>query len=132
MPLELGRHVAWGLEHLHEHGVFHCDIKPRNLLWTGRGTKIIDFNVSVAAKDEERRGGGSRRYLPPDLDLEAIPSASDLTDRDLYALGLTLYEAVTGRVPVGCPGPAAWQATRATHASFQTSATSRPSSWTSC
>jgi serine/threonine protein kinase len=97
--LELGRHVACGLEHLHEHGVFHCDIKPRNLLWTGRGTKIIDFNVSVAAKDEEHRGGGSRRYLPPDLDLDAIPSASDLADRDLYALGLTLYEAVTGRYP---------------------------------
>lgn len=97
--LELGRHVACGLEHLHEHGVFHCDIKPRNLLWTGRGTKIIDFNVSVAAKDEERRGGGSRRYLPPDLDLDAIPSASDLADRDLYALGLTIFEVVTGRYP---------------------------------
>ncbi len=97
--LELGRHVACGLEHLHEHGIFHCDIKPRNLLWTGRGTKIIDFNVSVAGKDEERRGGGSRRYLPPDLDLDSIPSASDLADRDLYALGLTLYEAVTGRYP---------------------------------
>lgn len=97
--LELGRHVACGLEHLHEHGVFHCDIKPRNLLWTGRGTKIIDFNVSVAGKDEERRGGGSRRYLPPDIDLDAIPSASDLADRDLYALGLTLFEAVTGRYP---------------------------------
>ena len=95
--LELGRHVASGLVHLHEHGVFHCDIKPRNLLWTGQGTKIIDFNVSVAARDEQRRGGGSRRYLPPDLDLEAVPSASDLADRDLYALGLTLYEVVTGR-----------------------------------
>ena len=97
--LERRRDVAAGLAHLHEHGVYHCDIKPRNLLWTGRGTKIIDFNVSVAAKDEERRGGGSRRYLPPDLVLEGIPSAGDLVDRDLYALGLTLYEAVTGRYP---------------------------------
>jgi serine/threonine protein kinase len=97
--LELGRHVAAGLVHLHAHGVYHCDIKPRNLLWTGRGTKIIDFNVSVAAKDEERRGGGSRRYLPPDLVLEDVPSASDLVDRDLYALGLTLYEAMTSRYP---------------------------------
>jgi serine/threonine protein kinase len=97
--LELGRHVAAGLAHLHEHGVFHCDIKPHNLLWTGRGTKIIDFNVSVAAKDDERRGGGSRRYLPPDLDLEAVPSPSDLADRDLYALGVTLYQAMTGRYP---------------------------------
>ncbi|RWJ10200.1 MAG: serine/threonine-protein kinase PknK, partial [Mesorhizobium sp.] len=106
--LELGRHVACGLEHLHEHGVFHCDIKPRNLLWTGRGTKIIDFNVSVASKDEDRRGGGSRRYLPPDLELDTIPSASDFADRDLYALGLTLYEAVTGQYPwdVQVPPPA--------------------------
>jgi serine/threonine protein kinase len=97
--LEIGRHVATGLVHLHEHGVYHCDIKPRNLLWTGRGTKIIDFNVSVAAKDEERRGGGSRRYLPPDLVLEDLPSSSDLVDRDVYALGLTLYEAMTNRYP---------------------------------
>ena len=97
--LELARHVAAGLAHLHEHGVHHCDIKPRNLLWTGRGTKIIDFNVSVSAKAEERRGGGSRRYLPPDLVLEDVPTPSDLADRDLYALGLTLYEAVTNRYP---------------------------------
>jgi serine/threonine protein kinase len=97
--LELARQVVSGLVHLHEAGVFHCDIKPRNLLWTGRGTKIIDFNVSVGPNDEERRGGGSRRYLSPDLDLEAVPTSSDLADRDLYALGITLYEAVTGRYP---------------------------------
>jgi serine/threonine protein kinase len=97
--LELGRHVVSGLMHIHERGVFHCDIKPRNLLWTARGTKIIDFNVSVNSRLEERRGGGSRRYLPPDLDLDAIPTPADLADRDLYALGITLYEAVTGQYP---------------------------------
>jgi serine/threonine protein kinase len=96
--LELGRQVASGLVHLHDAGVFHCDIKPRNLLWTERGAKIIDFNVAVFGASGDR-GGGSRRYLPPDLDLEAVPSPSDLADRDLYALGLTLYEAVTGRYP---------------------------------
>lgn len=96
--LELARQVASGLVHLHEAGVFHCDIKPRNLLWTERGAKIIDFNVAVFAAGGDR-GGGSRRYLPPDLDLEAVPSASDFADRDVYALGLTIYEAVTGRYP---------------------------------
>src|SRR4030095_13829249 len=85
--------------HLHANGVFHCDIKPRNLLWTERGAKIIDFNVSVLAATGNGHGGGSRRYLPPDLDLEAVPSQNELSDRDLYALGLTLYEAVTGRYP---------------------------------
>jgi serine/threonine protein kinase len=96
--LELARQVVSGLVHLHESGVFHCDIKPRNLLWTDRGAKIIDFNVAVFGASGDR-GGGSRRYLPPDLDLEAVPTTSDLADRDLYALGITLYEAVTGRYP---------------------------------
>jgi len=96
--LELARQVTSGLVHLHAAGVFHCDIKPRNLLWTERGAKIIDFNVAVFGASGDR-GGGSRKYLPPDLDLEAVPSTSELADRDLYALGLTLYEAVTGRFP---------------------------------
>lgn len=96
--LELARQVVSGLVHLHEAGVFHCDIKPRNLLWTDRGAKIIDFNVAVFGASGER-GGGSRRYLPPDLDLEVVPTTRDFADRDLYALGITLYEAVTGRYP---------------------------------
>jgi serine/threonine protein kinase len=96
--LELARQVADGLEHLHTHGIYHCDIKPRNLLWTSAGAKIIDFNVSVIATGNGH-GGGSRRYLPPDLDLSAPPRSSDLADRDLYALGLTLYEAVVGSYP---------------------------------
>ncbi len=97
--LELGKQVMEGLVHLHTHGFHHCDIKPRNLLWTQKGAKIIDFNVSVRADDRESRGGGSRRYLPPDFDPEVIPHNGERADRDLYALGLTLYEALTARYP---------------------------------
>lgn len=97
--LELVRQVAAGLAHLHQHGVYHCDIKPRNLLWTGPGTKIIDFNVSVLSSSGNGHGGGSRRYLPPDLDLTSVPQPADLADRDLYALGVTLFEAATGQYP---------------------------------
>ena len=97
--VELARQVAAGLAHLHQHGVYHCDIKPRNLLWTDRGAKIIDFNVSVFSTSGSGHGGGSRRYLPPDLDLAVVPQSADLADRDLYALGLTFYEAVTNRYP---------------------------------
>lgn len=96
--LILFRQVAEGLVHLHREGVFHCDIKPHNLLWTVLGAKIIDFNVSVRT-DDNGHGGGSRRYVPPDLDLSVPPSPSELVDRDLYALGLTVYEALTGVYP---------------------------------
>jgi serine/threonine protein kinase len=96
--LVLFRQVADGLVHLHREGVYHCDIKPHNLLWTVRGAKIIDFNVSVRTEDNGH-GGGSRRYLPPDLDLSVTPSPSELVDRDLYALGVTVYEALTGGYP---------------------------------
>ena len=97
--LELSKQVIEGLVHLHVHGFHHCDIKPRNLLWTHKGAKIIDFNVSVRADDKESRGGGSRRYLPPDFDPEVIPYNGERADRDLYAMGLTLYEALTSRYP---------------------------------
>ncbi|XZE45219.1 methylation-associated defense system protein kinase MAD6 [Pirellulaceae bacterium SH467] len=97
--LDLARQVVAGLVHLHQHEVYHCDIKPRNLLWTDKGVKIIDFNVSVIAESDEGHGGGSRRYLPPDLDLSVDPTITELADRDIYALGITLYEALTGRYP---------------------------------
>jgi len=95
----LGVQVAEGLAHLHRHQVTHGDIKPANLMWTSRGVKIIDFNVAIRTGDPLARGGGTRRYLPPDDDPAAVPSATDRVDRDLYALGVTLYEAVTGEYP---------------------------------
>ncbi|MFM7471722.1 MAG: serine/threonine-protein kinase, partial [Nodosilinea sp.] len=97
--LRLALDIATGLAHLHQHGVYHCDIKPSNLLWTDEGAKIIDFNVAVLADKIDSTGGGSWRYLPPDLDLDQPPQAADLVDRDLYALGITLYEAITGHYP---------------------------------
>jgi len=98
--LSLGRDTAAGLAHLHAAGFHHCDIKPSNLLWTRQGVRIIDFNVAVRGEDGGH-GGGSRRYLPPDLDLEGPAQSADLVDRDLYALGVTLYEAIAGRYPWG-------------------------------
>ncbi|WP_339097141.1 protein kinase [Deinococcus sp. VB142] len=97
--LTLGRQVADGLRHMHAHKVFHCDIKPRNLMWSSNGVKIIDFNVAVQADLlEEDHLGGTRRYLPPNADTtDLTPEA--LADRDVFALGVTLYEALSGVYP---------------------------------
>jgi serine/threonine protein kinase len=98
--LELGRQVAEGLRHMHTHGVFHCDIKPRNLMWSNNGVKIIDFNVAIQANvaDGDDHLGGTRRYLPPNSDPHDL-SARALADRDVFALGVTLYEALSGVYP---------------------------------
>jgi serine/threonine protein kinase len=107
--VRLGVDVTKGLAFLHASGVFHCDIKPSNLLWTDRGCKIIDFNVAVLASSSMSRAGGSVRYAPPDVTRSAPPSAADLTDRDTYALGVTLYQVLTGRYPFGNGNPAPGQ-----------------------
>lgn len=97
--------AADGLAHLHRHGIYHQDIKPSNLLWTDEGVRIIDFNVSVSEKDDILVGGGTRRYIPPDYDLLGEPSVEDRLDRDLYALGITFYECLTGHYPFDGPTP---------------------------
>ncbi|MBK1654920.1 methylation-associated defense system protein kinase MAD6 [Allochromatium vinosum] len=99
------RESAEGLAHLHRHGVYHQDIKPSNLLWTNAGVRIIDFNVAVDARDAAPGGGGTRRYLPPDYDHAGEPDSADRIDRDLYALGITCYECLTGRYPFDEPTP---------------------------
>lgn len=88
-----------GLDHLHTSGVFHRDIKPSNLLWTDQGVRIIDFNVAVHEDDGEARPGGTRRYIPPELDLGETLTREEEIDRDLYALGITLYECATRKYP---------------------------------
>ena len=100
----LGLETLAGLEHLHAHGVFHRDVKPSNLLWTDQGVRIIDFNVAVGAEDDESRPGGTRRYIPPDLQIGEELSAEEKTDWDLFGLGVTLYECATGKYP--------WEGTR--------------------
>jgi len=99
------RESAEGLAHLHKHGVYHQDIKPSNLLWTDKGVRIIDFNVAVTENDEIQGGGGTTRYLPPGYDRSIEPDASDRIDRDIYALGISFYECLTGKYPFDEPTP---------------------------
>ena len=105
---DLAAQVADALEHVHAHGLAHADVKPSNILWTRDGARLIDFNVASSLTDAGH-GGGQRRYLPPDVDLDAPASRDVKVDRDVFALGCTLFEAVTGRFPFpeGTPRTAA-------------------------
>lgn len=106
--LRLAIDTARGLRHIHDRGVWHCDIKPSNLLWTDDGVKLIDFGISKTADSSEGHSYTSPRYTPPDLD-QVPADGNGYTDRDLFGLGVTLYEALTGgQYPwegVGQPSP---------------------------
>jgi serine/threonine protein kinase len=97
--IEIARQTAIGLEHLHQHGVYHQDIKPSNLLLTEQGIRIIDFNIAVSDRDEVTISAGTRKYLPPDFNSKLEQTTAEKIDRDLYALGIVFYECVTGCYP---------------------------------
>lgn len=109
LPLRLAlacvRQVADGLGWLHQHGIFHRDVKPANILLDDDGTwRLID--LSVAAHGTPPRGlpdgwieeeTGTSGYAAPEL-LAGPETATPSVD--IYSLGVVLYEALSGRWPV--------------------------------
>jgi serine/threonine protein kinase len=91
--------TAEGLSYVHAQTIYHQDIKPDNLYWTAQGIKILDFNVSVSDQDSHFKPGGTNRYIPPDFEPSQRPEPDEMIDRDLYALGITLYECITSQHP---------------------------------
>ena len=90
--------IASGLEAAHEHHVIHRDIKPQNIIVSKSGTiKVTDFGIAKAATSTtmSTTGIGSVHYISPE---QARGGYSDERS-DIYSLGITMYEMVTGRVP---------------------------------
>jgi serine/threonine-protein kinase len=91
------------LEHAHLHGIVHRDVKPDNLVLADRGAVLLDFGIAraVAASGSDRltRSGiavGTSTYMSP----EQITALKEIDLRsDLYALGVVLYECLSGQPP---------------------------------
>ena len=90
--------VAQGIEAAHEQHIVHRDIKPQNIIISRDGkVKVTDFGIAKAATNETITSStmGSVHYISPE---QARGGYCDERS-DIYSLGITMYEMLTGRVP---------------------------------
>jgi len=105
--LSKANQMAEGLQHLHEHGVLHLDMKPENVLIAADGTAALsDFGLSKAVERPALKDNpslkvamptisGTLLYMAPEQLLATVVSVKT----DVFAYGVLLYEAVTGHLP---------------------------------
>jgi eukaryotic-like serine/threonine-protein kinase len=102
----LGKQLCAALQHAHEQGIIHRDVKPSNLMVLRDGTlKLTDFGIAkdldVTALTEANCTVGTASYMSP----EQCKGERNLTHRsDLYSLGIVLYELLTGKKPFEADG----------------------------
>lgn len=100
LVLQVGARLAEALAHAHALGVVHRDIKPANVLvhWPGDIVKLADFGLARTADTQATRTGlllGSPGYMAPEQLAGAVPDART----DFYALGVTLFQLLSSRLP---------------------------------
>ncbi len=108
--IEIIMQVAEALEHAHERGLIHRDVKPKNIMLTKSGVaKLADMGLARAVTDAEAaeaeagKAFGTPYYISP----EQIRGEKEITPAaDIYSLGATLYNMVTGNVPFDGKSPA--------------------------
>ncbi|MBC7472747.1 MAG: serine/threonine protein kinase [Candidatus Sericytochromatia bacterium] len=102
LAINIGVQVCSALKYAHENGVVHRDIKPENIILSKKGTvKITDFGIAQLTKEQTKltiAGSilGSIMYIPP----EQLAGSKSVDQRaDIYSLGITLYELISGTLP---------------------------------
>ena len=100
--------IAFSLAAVHATGVVHRDLKPDNIILRGGAAPVlVDFGIALLKHGDDSAAGGTPGYMPPE---QARGGRID-PRADLYALGVTAYEALTGGLP---EAPSSFMSTIAT------------------
>ncbi len=98
--LFFGIQILRALQHAHDKGIVHRDVKPQNIMLLENGTiKVTDFGIARFSHGETRtmteKAIGSVHYISPEQ------AKGELTDEkaDIYSVGIVLYEMLTGKLP---------------------------------
>jgi tetratricopeptide (TPR) repeat protein/predicted Ser/Thr protein kinase len=109
--LEIFLEVCAAVQYAHQHLVVHRDLKPANILVTEQGTvKLLDFGIAKLIDPDLSDGAADRtgtlfRLLTPDYaSPEQLRGGPISTASDIYALGVVLYELLTGEKPLKVTG----------------------------
>ena len=114
LPTEQAVKIALGmcdaLDYMHKHGIVHRDLKPENVMVDENDQiKLIDFGIAM--KEDARRltfvNVSSMLGTPDYISPEQVKGGRGDQRSDIYALGIMLYEMLTGRVPFVGPNPLA-------------------------
>jgi serine/threonine-protein kinase len=106
LPIELALDTALQMAHAlafaHDHGIVHRDVKPPNVIVTGKRAtvKLTDFGIAHLMSNSETRAGmlmGSPRYMSP----EQVQGQTVDGRSDIFSLGIVLHEMLTGQPPFG-------------------------------
>ena len=100
--------ILRALQHAHDKGIVHRDIKPQNIMMFTDGTiKVMDFGIAKFAREEGKTATdqaiGSVHYISPE---QASGSVTDAKS-DIYSVGAMMYEMLTGRKPFDSDNPVA-------------------------
>ena len=100
----IGSQVADALAFAHAHGVVHCDVKPSNVMLSRTGqAKLLDFGIAQIERTTGTGAGTTSeiviRGTPPYTAPEVMLGGSPTPRSDIFSLGVTLFEMLTGRRP---------------------------------
>lgn len=98
--ITIAKQVCEGLAEAHRSGVIHRDLKPSNIMIDREGTvRIMDFGIARSLKSRGITGAGMMVGTPEYMSPEQVEGKEADERSDIYALGVILYEMLTGRVP---------------------------------